>query len=345
MLPETTWPARKPTTGQPPILDHRLVIQSGKGGTGKTLVSAALATIAARQGKRVLLVAVDANDRFAPLFGAKSPVGYEPEQIRPGLYASNLDPDQVVVDFFKTHIRFRAIYRQILDSKVFQYFYAAGPGLRELICLGKIWRLLGETRRGQPVWDLVVLDAPATGHGLAILNIAQAAHDTLFGPMKTHAREIRDLLRTPGETVLNICAIPEEMPVNEACELHDEVRDKLGIPIGVAFLNQSMAPLLTDVEARAFAAATGDPPHARLAALAGGPAGVAVLQDALGTRTALAARTRAYAEQLRSRIEAPVVQVPYIFGAALDAPTLETVADELQASLLHATADRETEAP
>ena len=181
------------------LFSRRLIIQCGKGGTGKTTLSAALAVHAASLGKRVLLVEVDTHDRFAPLFGLKEPVGYEVREVRGGVFALNLDPQLVIVDFFKTHVKFKAFYKQIIDSKIFQYFYEAAPGVKEIICMGKVWRLLGERHAfsGKPVWDVIILDAPATGHGISLLNIAQSAYETLFGPMKKHAEKIRDMLRDP----------------------------------------------------------------------------------------------------------------------------------------------------
>src|SRR5207245_10853384 len=140
----------------------RLIIQSAKGGTGKTTLSAALAVAAASRGKRVLLVEVDTRDRFAPLFGLKEPVGYEAREVRDGVFALNLDPELVIIDFFKTHVKLKTIYKQVLDSKIFKYFYEAAPGVKEIICMGKVWRLLGERHcfSGKPSWDCIIIDAP-----------------------------------------------------------------------------------------------------------------------------------------------------------------------------------------
>jgi anion-transporting ArsA/GET3 family ATPase len=328
---------RVPTlTGLSDLLDRRLLIQSGKGGTGKTTVSAALALLAAERGQRVLLVEVDTHDRFASLFGRATPIGYDATEVYPGVEAMNLDPQLVMVDFFKTHMKFKAIYGQIVDSKVFQYFYAAAPGLRELICLGKIWRLLQEKRRGRPRWDLIVLDAPATGHGLAILNIAQAAHDTLFGPMKKHAGDIRDMLRSPETTLLNICAIPEEMPVNEATELYEKARAELEIPMGFLIMNEltrGVPGLTSPLELNPGA----------LAALEGslGAGAFRAVDGAASYHRLTAARTDEALARAGAKIPLPIVPVPYLFDADFDRRTLREVAEHLERGI-EALAPRET---
>jgi anion-transporting ArsA/GET3 family ATPase len=320
------------------IFSRRLIIQSGKGGTGKTTLSAALAVLAANHGKRVLLVEVDTRDRFAALFGLKEPVGYEVKKLRDGVWGLNLDPELVIIDFFKTHIKFKTLYNQITQSNLFKYFYEAAPGLKELICMGKVWRLVGERRAlsGKPEWDCVILDAPATGHGVSLLHIAQAATDLLFGPMKKNAEKIRDLLIDPRLTVLNLCAIPEEMPVNEAIDLYRLTVEHLKIPLGAVFMNAMMPPLFDEEEGAAFEAAAGEGGGRADAALAGALGGeeavraVAACARSREDRAGLAIR---YEAKIRESIPLPVVPVPFVFDADFDLGTLEAVARELEKHL------------
>jgi anion-transporting ArsA/GET3 family ATPase len=319
------------------LFSRRLIIQSGKGGTGKTTLSAALAVAAASRGKRVLLVEVDTRDRFGPLFGLKEPVGYEVREVRDGVFALNLDPELVIIDFFKTHVKLKTIYKQVLDSKIFKYFYEAAPGVKEIICMGKVWRLLGERHffSGKPSWDCVILDAPATGHGISLLNIAQAAYETLFGPMKKHAEKIRDMLRDPKLTVLNIVAIPEEMPVNEAADLYRLAAGELRMPLGVAFLNAMMPPLFAPEESAALAR---EGRASRLDRLLGGSRATQALLACAQSRDERAQMARRYETRLRELIPLPVVPVPYVFDADFDRGTLEAVAKEVAAALAPAAA-------
>lgn len=321
------------------LFSRRLIIQSGKGGTGKTTLSAALAVAAASRGKRVLLVEVDTHDRFAPLFGLKDPIGYEIKEVRPGVHAINLDPKLVIIDFFKTHVKFKAFYRTITESKIFQYFYEAAPGVKEIICMGKVWRLLGEKHlfSRSPVWDCIILDAPATGHGISLLNIAQAAYETLFGPMKAHAEKIRDMLRDPKTTVLNIVAIPEEMPVNEASDLYKLAITQLKTPLGVAFMNAMMPALFSPDEAAALErearAPDGGATENRFERLLGGPRAASALVACARSREERAQMAKRYEARLREAIPLPVVPVPYVFDADFDRGTLEVVTREVMAAL------------
>lgn len=314
------------------IFSRRLIIQSGKGGTGKTTVSAALAVAAANRGKRVLLVEVDTHDRFAPLFGQDEPVVYAVRKLRDGIWAINLDPELVIIDFFKTHLKIRSVYKQITESKLFKYFYEAAPGLKELICMGKVWRLVGERRTlsQKPEWDCVILDAPATGHGVSLLHIAQAATDLLFGPMKKNAEKIRDMLVDPRITVLNLTAIPEEMPVNEAIDLYRLTVEHLKIPLGVVFMNAMMPPLFDEAEGAAFERATAPPMRERLAGLLGGDEAVEALVRCARSREDRAGLAIRYERKLRESIPLPLVPIPFVFDAAFDQGTLEAVAREVE---------------
>ncbi len=320
------------------LFDRRLIIQSGKGGTGKTTISAALAVAAAERGKRVLLVELDTRDRFAALFGApEDPVGYKVQQLRERIFAINLDPHLVAVDFFKQHLKIKLIWRQIVESRIWQYFFEAAPGLKELICMGKIWRLLSEKHffSGRPNWDCVILDAPATGHGFSLLNVPQAASDILFGPMKKNAEKIRDLIRDPRLTVLNIVSLPEEMPVNEARDFYRQTVDLLKVPLGVLFMNAVYPPLFTEPERAAFedglaGGGDQDPVAARVKATLGGAAAVAALARCARSRGARAALGARYSEKARESIPLPLIPIPFVFDADFDVGTLEAVARELE---------------
>jgi len=166
-----------------PLLERRLIIVTGKGGTGKTTVAAALADAARRRGQRVLLAETAPLEAAARLFEPHpAPLGYTGRSLRPGLHAMRIDPHEALAEYLGLQIGFRALTERLLRTQTFQQLLEAAPGWRELIILGKIWHL--EQKReanGRPTWDLVVVDAPATGHGLTFLDVP-ASSNRPFAP-------------------------------------------------------------------------------------------------------------------------------------------------------------------
>src|SRR6266542_180737 len=216
----------------PTLLDRRLVIVTGKGGVGKSTISAALALLAARSGKRVLVCEVNAQERVAPLLGAPAS-GSEPHEAVPGVFTVNVTPRDAMREYGIMVLKFRSIYDAVFENRLVRYFLRAIPSLAELVVLGKILYEVRLEDHGRPQWDLVVLDAPATGHAVQLLRIPATLLDTVPpGPLRRDAQWMQDLLVDPLTTSLSIVTLPEEMPVNEAIELDAAVRDILGIPRG-----------------------------------------------------------------------------------------------------------------
>jgi anion-transporting ArsA/GET3 family ATPase len=286
------------------ILDElaarRLVILSGKGGVGKSVVGMALALAAHRRGKRVLFVEVDAP------FGAARVLGDEA-----GLSSLNLDPSQVMDEYVRETVRVDLLARKVLDSPVYRRFFAAAPGLPDLMVLGKIMVLVEAHARWsqKPLHDLVVVDAPATGHGLAFLKVPLAASQAVpVGPVGSNARRILSLLRDPERTALGIVAIPEEMAAVEAAELHRLATDEVGVATRVLFLNQCHERRFSDGQEAAvlrLAAGRGDGPLAPGVTLAGA---LAAARRHIRRRKL----TRFYETRLRRSIPVPVVALPYL---------------------------------
>ena len=147
----------------PTLLDRRLVVVTGKGGVGKSTVSAALAVLAAREGKRVLVCEVNARERIAPLLGAP-PAGPQIREARPGLFTLNVTPPEAMREYGIMVLKFRTIYDAVFENRLVQNFIEATPGLSDMVSIGKVYSLT-------EAYDLVIVDAPATGHGLALLEI------------------------------------------------------------------------------------------------------------------------------------------------------------------------------
>src|SRR3990172_6110912 len=155
-----------------PILERRLVIVTGKGGTGKTAVAAALAVAAARSGLRVLVAEVSPDEQIPRRLAPGSPdSGYAGREIRPGLTSMQIDPFEALAEYLGLQIGTQAIVRRVLATQAFRQLMNAAPGWRELITLGKIWHLAQMRSGSRPRYDLIVVDAPATGHGVAFLRV------------------------------------------------------------------------------------------------------------------------------------------------------------------------------
>lgn len=198
------------------ILNSRLIFVSGKGGVGKTCVSAALGKSAAQAGKKVLLVEVDNfHASFPSIFN--SAIGYAPRELEPNLYGCNITWMKALEDWLVNTVRIRTIVQLILKNRVAMLFLNATPGAREIVILSKIADLLED-------YDQVIVDLPASGHALGILRVPGTAMQLMrSGPIYERAKQILQVFSNPGAMVL-LCALPEEMVVNETVEFAGKIR-------------------------------------------------------------------------------------------------------------------------
>ncbi len=220
----------------PPLTDRRLVVVLGKGGVGKTTVAAALALGLADRGHRTLLIEVAAETRTAAVFGTAPPVD-APVEARPGLFALSVDAERAMQEYLSIQLKVRPLVEMMSRSRAFHQVTQAAPGLAELVTLGKIWDLATAVRDGRPVWDRLVVDAPATGHGLALLQAAASMRDLAgSGPISDQADAIERVVRHPAATGVVVVAIPEELAVTEATEAVTLMRGH-GLPVACAVAN------------------------------------------------------------------------------------------------------------
>jgi anion-transporting ArsA/GET3 family ATPase len=224
----------------PSLLQRRLLIVTGKGGTGKTSVVAALGLAAARAGRRVLLVETGRDEVLPRLLGPlAAPAGYAGREHRPGLTSMRMDPYEALTEYLGLQLGVPRLVRGVLGNRGFRQFLDAAPGWRELITLGKVWHLEQQTGAGgERLHDLLVIDAPATGHGLTLLDVPRVvAAAVRAGPLRRNAERVEAMLRDPAATVLLPVALPEELPARETAELVARVRDEIGIPIDRVIVN------------------------------------------------------------------------------------------------------------
>lgn len=310
------------------LLARRLVVLSGKGGTGKSVVGAALALAASRRGRRVLLAEVDTPLEASRFFGGP-PVGSVETEVRPGLFTVNLDPNVVMEEFVRERVHLDILVRKIIASPIYQRFYEFAPGLPELMVLGKIMVLEEGRRKKAPPYDLIVLDAPATGHGLAFLGVPQAASAAIpVGPVGNNAREVLRMLRDRRRTALVVVTLPEEMAVVEGLELREMAREQVGIDIAGVVLNACHEARLTGAQEREVLRLTSDGASGRLAP--GVPLERAL--DAARRHVRRRKLTAFYLRRLRKAVDEPILTLPYLFTDQLGPDEVELIAQRLEAA-------------
>jgi anion-transporting ATPase len=303
----------------PPLLDRRLVIVTGKGGVGKSTVTAALALLAARAGKRVLVCEVNAQERIAPLLGAER-AGPVIREATAGVFTVNVTPHEAMREYGIMVLRFRTIYDAVFENRLVRYFLRVVPSLAELVMLGKILHEARAEEAGGPRWDLVLVDAPATGHAVQLLRVPSALVDTVpGGPLRHDADWMEAMLVDPARTSVAIVTLPEEMPVNEAVELDAQVRGVLGMHRGALFVNaMPEARFAPGEEARLAALARAPPPL--------GPAARAARLQAL--RADQAAR---YLARAASALDVTPTVIPLLPVVEWGRPAIERVAAAIEA--------------
>ncbi|WP_354698329.1 hypothetical protein DSM112329_04002 [Paraconexibacter sp. AEG42_29] len=246
---------------------------TGKGGVGKTTVAAALASAAAARGLRTIVAEVSARDDAARQLGADTgdrPVRvFEEREVAPGLHHISVDPEHAMQEYLVDQMPVKALADALVSSRLFSYLAAATPGLRELLTVGKLWELAQPDRRtpGARPYDLVIVDAPATGHGLALLaaprTFAQAAR---VGPIARQGRTIDQMLSDPSRTGVLAVTTAEETPVSETLLLRDALLSQAGLDLDAVIVNQLLRTTLTGAETTAVETALARVP----AAVAGG---------------------------------------------------------------------------
>jgi anion-transporting ArsA/GET3 family ATPase len=302
------------------LLDRRLVFVTGKGGVGKTTVAAALGLKAAQSGKRTIVCEVAEQERLASLFGQGGGEHAERE-LAPGLFGISIDPEQAKEEWLRYQLRSGTLAGLLGGSRLFQYLTAAAPGLDQLVTVGKIWELAQLQRKAAKAapYDLVIVDAPATGHGLAMLRAPKTFSDVArVGPIHRQAGIIHRFLRNRSSTGLVAVALPEEMPVNETLELGERLGEEMGMAIDRIVVNGVYPERFTGAEAKTLESANGQ----------GSPAAAAAVRAAL-TEHRRGRMQRSQLRRLRRGADAPVATLPYLFAAELGREEIELLAAKL----------------
>jgi anion-transporting ArsA/GET3 family ATPase len=206
------------------ILDSKIVFVTGKGGVGKTTVAASIATRAALAGKRALIVESNGASRIPRLIGRNSR-SYSPTYVAPNIQTLSITAKEAIEDYILLRIKVRALYKLVFQNRVMEPFLSAVPGLHDLVHLGKIYHLaLEKNRDGSPRWDIIIFDAPATGHGLTMLDSPISMMNmTKAGPFYQAAKLVHDAFIDGTKTSVVLTSLCDELVVNETIELYKKL--------------------------------------------------------------------------------------------------------------------------
>ncbi len=307
-----------------PLLDLKLVFVTGKGGVGKTTVASALALFASLLGKRVLICEVDARGDVAGFYEAP-PTGFNETEVLPGLFAMTMDTEASLREYLKLQLRIPVVGRIGPLAKAFDFVATAAPGVREILTVGK---LAYEVRERH--YDLVVVDAPASGHIIGQLAAPQAINSLVkVGLIRSQTDWMLDILSDPLSTGLVAVCTPEEMPVNETIELAGRVKDETTVQLSAVVVNRVLPELFGRQEEAVFDVLGQPTPLAELGRLVGGDPGPVLAAARLAVTMR---RTRAtHLDRLRHNIDpaVPMLYLPYLFTRSHGLRTTRQVAASL----------------
>ena len=281
-----------------------MVIVTGKGGVGKTTVSVALGMRAAAEGKRTIVCEVSSQENASRMF-EHTTVGFHEVELEENLWAISIDPDESMREYVLLQLKVRAMRDMLFRSRIFNYLAAATPGLKELVTIGKIWELaqLDRKVKSGPKYDTVIVDAPATGHGVGFLQTPRTfANIARVGPIHSQAQTLDNFITDHENTGVAIVALPEEMPVNESAALEQDLVDEVGVAVDRVYLNGLYPERFSKDEAEELARAGGGR----------GRRSRAAARAAL-SEYGRASSQRAQLARLRRRVEAPVKTLPFLF--------------------------------
>ena len=240
--------------------DVALHVVSGKGGTGKTTVAAAMALALARDGRRTLLIEVEGRQGIAQLFDTP-PLPYEERKVAvaPGggdVWALAIDPQEALLDYLETFYNLKRAGTALRKMGAVDFATTIAPGLRDVLLTGKAIEVVRRKQKNAPdAYDAIVMDAPPTGRISKFLNVSSEVSGLAkVGPIRNHADMVMGVIASP-QTAVHLVTLLEEMPVQETIDGVEELRSD-GLPVGGVFVNMTRTPLLTAAQLAAAAAGT-----------------------------------------------------------------------------------------
>ncbi|HZU78415.1 MAG TPA: ArsA family ATPase [Acidimicrobiales bacterium] len=301
----------------------RVLVVAGKGGVGKTTITAALARMACHAGLSVLVVELEGKPGVPAAFGREGSLDYEETVLADGsgsVRARRITPDDALLEYLADH-GMKRISKRLVSSGALDVVATAIPGIRDILVLGKVKSL---EREG--VADLILVDAPATGHAMTFLSSAQGLLDAARGgPVRSQAQDVVELLSDPARCQVALVTLPEEMPVNEVVEAAYALEDRIGITLGPVIVNACLPD---------------EPALATSAAIAAQQTGVTLddaAQRALDAAAAFRAHRFALQEQqltrLRDELPLPQLRTRVLFTDTVGPDELELLSGDLTAGV------------
>lgn len=300
----------------------RLFIVAGKGGVGKTTVTAALARAAARAGRSALIVEVEGKSGIGTIFGRREALSYEEVLLHPGggptgdadVRGRTLTPDDALLEYLEDH-GMKRISKRLANSGALDVVSTAVPGIKDILVLGKV-KSLERGGGGGDRADVIILDAPAAGHAITFLTSARGLLDAArVGPIRAQAQDVVDLLSDGSRCQVILVTLPEETPVNEVVETAFALEDRVGIKLGPVVVN-GLYPVLdgldddpVDVAARAGTSITEAQANA--------------LRDAADFRRSRQKLQAEQVDRLAESLPLPQIRLPYLFTPEIGPDELE----------------------
>jgi anion-transporting ArsA/GET3 family ATPase len=305
----------------PDLLDKRLIFVTGKGGVGKSTIAVSLGLAAAQRGKRTIVCEIASQEQTSRFF-KRVEVGFHEVELESNLWSISIDPDESMREYVLLQLKVRAMRDLLFRSRVFTYLTAATPGLKELVTIGKIWELSQldrKVKKGRE-YDLVIVDAPATGHGIGFLQTPRTfASIARVGPIHSQAEELHRFITDHDATGTAIVSLPEEMPVNESATLEQQLREEIGVSVDRIYMNGLYPERFSAEEAERIDSAAQNADGALRGAL-----------RAAASEQRRAASQRAQLARLEERVSAPVKPLPFIFEPELGVEEARQLAANLE---------------
>lgn len=301
------------------LFNKKIIVVTGKGGVGKTTVSTVIAIAAKKLGKKVLICEVNAKEKIAPSLGYDESNGIV-QEIENNLSTVNIIPNKAMEEYGLMILKSKFIYNVVFNNKYVKKFLSAIPGLSEILIWGKIrFHEQEKLKNGQNKYDIIIVDAPATGHGISFLKLPIAILSILQkGALAKEGKELYSLLTDETKTSINIVTIPEELPMNEARELVDVIKEELKMPLDNLFINSNVDKLFSSQELSLYKSLKNIDDN-----------DINILKEAANYRLNREKLNQKYIKIALNHIDLPSVIFPYLFIEKFERKDFEYLADIL----------------